>query len=175
MISEITVRPKSKNKYAHLICAAFLAVAVGVTVIYLTVQRYRGVIGLGAIAMLAAAIYMYTKYIGAEYCYDVSVVSGTPMFLVRQKVGRRSTLLLDIHISGIREVRPESREERRAHKTPEGTRRYTFTPTVCPKETYRIIYSRHGDLVEIVIECTAEFAELLMSYAEEARASLDEE
>ena len=175
MISEITVRPKAKNKYAQVICILFLLLAAAVTVLYATAYVYRGVIGLGAVAMLAAAIYIYTKYIGSEYCYDVSIVSGTPMLLVRQRTGNRSTLLLDIRLSSIREVRRETRAERRAHKPAEGTRRYAFTPTVCPDEVYRIVSSFGGEYYEIVIECESEFADLLMRYAEEARASLDEE
>ena len=175
MISEITVRPKAKNKRAYIIALAFLLLAVAVTVIYTTVDRYRGVIGLGALSMLAAAIYIYTKYIASEYSYDIVISEGVPLFLVRQTVGRRSTLLLDIHLASICEVRRESREERRAHKSPAEARRYAFTPTVCPDEVYRIVSVGRGERCEIIIECTQDFADLLLRYAEEARAVLDEE
>ena len=175
MISEISVRPKPKNKKAYVIALAFLLLAVLVTVIYTVVDTYRGMVGLGALAMLAAAIYIYTKYIGCEYSYDVVISEGTPLFLVRQTVGKRSTLLLNIRLSSIRDVRRESREERRAHRPDAGSARYVFTPTVSPDEVYRIISASRGDRCEIVIECTREFADLLMRYAEEARAAIDEE
>ena len=175
MISEITVRPKPKNKKAHAIALAFILLAALVTVIYAVVDVYRGVVGLGAIAMLAAAIYIYTKYIGCEYSYDVVISEGTPLFLVRQTVGRRSTLLLNVHLSSIIEVRRESREQRRAYKPSEDSQRYVFTPTVCPDEVYRIITAGRDGRCEIIIECNQDFADLLMRYAEEARAALDEE
>ena len=174
MINEITVRPRAKNKKAHIICLVFLLLAVAVTVIYTTVERYRGVIGLGALAMLAAAIYVYTKYLGAYYSYDVVLSDGTPLFLVRQTTGKRSTLLLNIPISAIREVRRESREERRAHKVSDGTQLYVFTPTVLPEEVYRITAAGQGERYEIIIECNQDFADLLVRYGEEARATLDE-
>ena len=175
MINEITVRPKAKNKKAHVICLLFLLLAAAVTVVYLMVDTYRGAVGLGAAAMIAAAIYVYTKYIGNEYSYDVVVSNGTPLFLVRQTVGRRSTLLLNIHLSSIREVRRESRDERRMHKAEADVRRYVFTPTVFPSEVYRIISAGIGERCEIIIECTEDFASLLMRYAEEARAAVEEE
>ena len=176
MISEFSVKPKAKNKLAHFIFWGFVAVALGILAVYAFMDSYRGFVGLGAILMFAGAVYIFSKYIGIEYVYEISFSQdGVPLFLVRQNVGKRTSLMCNITLSSIRAVKHESREERRKYVSLKGTERYIFTPTVMPPEVYRIISAEEGKRIEIVIECSEDFAALLLSYSAEARTLYPED
>ena len=131
-------------------------------------ERYRGIIGLFGVVLLTAALYVFIKYVSCEYYYDVVLTDNEPLFVVRQKIGKRSTVMSRITLSSIIEVVPQTALQKRSHKTPAGYLRYFFIPTMMPELTIRITSVTRYEKSEIVIEASKEFAELLSEYSKEA-------
>ncbi len=170
MITEFTLRPKASNRRALYLAIAFLVGAAAFMVLYFALPVYKGVVGVVAIALLAAAILVYTKYISPSFYYDITVVDGLPLFVVRQLIGKRYTTLCRIELRTIIKIEKQEKTERRAHQTPVGYVRYSYAPTLMPEVTYLITSVSRYEKAEITIEANDEFASLLSRYAEEARA-----
>ena len=179
MITEFSAKVKNANNNARVAFFALLAAGASTVVTYMSIPVYKGLVGLVAVALLTAAVLIYTRYMAPTYYYDITHDSeNTPIFVVRQVVGRRETTLARIDLADINSATVESREERRSHKTPVGTRKYFYTPTLGPAVTCRISSRSRYESSEIVIEAGADFANMLTAYAREAkslRASLDDE
>ena len=135
-------------------------------------------VGLGAIIFLTAGIMIYTRYIAVRYYYDITFDSESQAVLsVRQITGKRQTTLCCIYLTSISSIIRETKEERRAHKTPFGMRKYNYTPTLIPSVTYRIDSKSRLESCEIRLEISDEIAAKLREYVEEAKelAKLNEE
>ena len=178
MISELSVSPRPANKSANITFGALLFSAAIATVLYLTAERFRGVIGLLTIAFITAAVLVYTRYIAVKYYYDVTFdTSSQAVFTVRQLIGKRVSTLCCIRLSSITGLAYEKREDRKGHKIPYGVRKYNYTPTLIPEDTIRIYSVTRTEKAEIVIEGSYELLTRLNEYAREAReiAALNEE
>ena len=170
MITEISSKIKSSNKNAIIAFWSLSAFAVAVFAVYFIVDRYKGILGLLGIVLITMAVLIYTKYVGAEYYYDVTHDSdGYAVFVVRQIVGKRQSTLCRIGLSEITKVERESAEERRAHNTPVGCRKYVYTPTLFPAETYRIYMRNHYERAELIVEIPESWADMLRRFAATAR------
>lgn len=170
MISELSVSPRPANRSASITFGALLFSAAISTVLYLTAERFRGVIGLLTVAFITAAVLVYTRYISVKYYYDVTFDSSSrAVFTVRQVIGKRISTLCCIHLFSISRVEYESREERRAHKIPYGVRKYNYTPTLIPEDTIRIYSETRTERSEIVIEGSYELLLKLRELSLEAR------
>ena len=178
MIREFSTHPKPANNNAKIaFLVAILISAVGF-VTYFVVDRYKGIIGTVALMVLTTAILFYTKYISPEFYYDITTdAEGTPMFVVRQVIGKRHSTLCRIDLADISSVVKQSAAEKKAHKCVQGYISYVYTPTLMPPTTYLITVSSRYEKAEIRIEGTDEFADLLREYSLEARKmrALDEE
>ena len=171
MMKEITVRPKPQNSNAKIAFLITLFISFAVFGVYLAIDRFRGVVGMFALLSLVTAILFYTKYISPVFCYDLTFDSeDNPIFIVRQITGKRQSTLCRIDIADIKSIKKEKRAEMRAHKTPAGYRKYVYAPTLFPPEVYRITVIGRYEKSEILIECTEEFAQYLLSCASEAWA-----
>ena len=176
MIREHSVHVRSKNNNAKITFGVLLILAGALILTSMIVELYRGVISLAGIVFLTAAVLVHTKYIGAEYYYDVTFdSSGYPLLVVRQTVGKRHSTLCRIGLSEINSVDRETASERRAHKTPYGVRKYVYVPTMGTDVTYRLITKSRYEEAEIILEISDEFAELLSSYAKEAKTMVIED
>ncbi len=170
MIREFSSRVKPTNRKASFF--AFLALtlfAVSVAV-YLSLDKYRGIVGLFALAFIAVTVLLYTKYVIAEYFYEITFDSfGSAVFVVRQRVGKKDTTLCRLDLHNIVRIEKQSREERAKHNTPYGYVKYVYVPTFLPTDTHLIVAASRYEKAEITIECPDEFAAVLSSYAEEAK------
>ncbi len=171
MINEFSVNPKPQNKSAKVACLACLTVFAAAVIFYMTLPHCKGVIGLAAIIFLTVGIMIYTRYIAVKYYYDITFDSESHAVLsVRQITGKRQTTLCCIYLSSIESIARETKEERRAHKTPFGMRKYNYTPTLIPDTTYLIVSKSRLENCEIRLEITDELAEKLREYVAEAKA-----
>lgn len=176
MINEFTLHPKPTNINAKIAFLVSLSVFAFLTVTYMVMDLYKGVIGLGAMVFLTVAIMFYTRYISAEYYYEVLFANGVPMFIVKQRVGKRVTTLSSVALSDIREVLVQNSQQRRQHKCEVGYRKYFYSPTLSPETTLLLKVSSRYEKSEIRIEGTPELAKTLEEYANEARLlSADDE
>ena len=125
---------------------------------------------MAAFLVLITALLIYTKYISPSFCYDVAYdTEQAPIFVVRQIIGKRITTLCRIDLADITEVKYESREEMRAHKTPKDFKKYVYAPTMLPPDICRVTVISRYEKAEILIEIPNDLIDLLRSYAQEAR------
>jgi hypothetical protein len=130
------------------------------------------VVGLVGLIAIVIATWVYTKYVAVEYGYDVTFdPQGTPVFVVRQLIGKRQSTFSCVYLADIVSVDMETREQRRAKKAQNGVRRYVYLPTVFAPSSCRITVRSRYEHAEIVIEVTEEFAALLREYVSIAKAT----
>ena len=176
MISEFSVKPKAQNKNAYYLMYAFLLGALVTVVIYFLMTNFKGLVGLLTVAFITAAVFIYTKYIAAQYIYDITFNSSADaVFVVRQKTGKKDTTLACIYLSGIISVQILDKAERNSHTTPYGVCKYVYTPSISPDTVCLITYHSRYEKSEIYIEANREFASLLETYAKEAREAEEKE
>ena len=175
MISEISVSPRASNNKARHLFFALLISAVAVSALYIAIPLYKGLVGVLAIILLTAAIFIYNKYMATRWHYEVMISdSGTPLFIVSATQGRRRTAMCRIALATIQSIEPETRAERRARKTAQGVMKYNYLPTLDPEKTYLISSSSRYERAEIRLEASEEFVNLLLTYADEARLTESE-
>lgn len=169
MITEFTLKPKAQNKKSVYMFIAFMLGAAATVILYMNLEVYRGMVGLLAMMFIIAAIFMYTRYMAAQYFYDVTLLGGEPLFVIRHKLGKRETTMCRVALRDIVSVERQDKEKRRTHKTPADYTRYFYSPTLDPEITYLIIARSRYEKAEITVEANDEFAETLLRYAELAR------
>lgn len=170
MIREFSVKAKPSNNNARLAFSVSCALGLGLVLLSLVIPLYRGIVSLVGMLLLVVAITLYTKYVSPVFYYDVTFDSeGTPLFVVRQLIGKRETTLCRIGLNEMVKIERESSKERGAHKTPYGFRTYAYLPTLMPEVCYRITSMSRYEKSEILIEVSEEYASLLRSYSAEAR------
>ncbi len=170
MIKDFYAHVKPSNNNAKNLFVGLLGAAAMIMVTYFLVDSYKGIIGLFAVGAITAAVLVYTKYIGVEYYYDITFDSaGAPVFVVRQLIGKRQSTLCRVDLFNITKVEKLSKEERAKHKTAPGYKKYVYLPTLSPESALLVTLRSANESAEIFIEAPAEFGELLLSYAREAR------
>ena len=173
MINEFTIRPKPTNQNAKIAFLSCISIFAFLIITYRVSELYKGVIGLFAIIFLTVAILFYTKYISAYYTYEVTHTSDdVPMFVVRQRIGKRISTLSAVRLRDISNVVYQTAEEKRAYTTEPGFLKYNHLPTLMPKGTILITVRTRYEKSEIRIEGTVELAEILKEYAGVAKAML---
>ena len=171
MIKDISVHVKPKNKNGMIAFLSSLTIGAFLFVYSSTLEMYRGVFGLVALAFMVYALYAFTKYVCREYCYDITG-EDEPMLVVRQLVGKRSTAMCRVLLSDISEVKFENKEQRAIHKTERDFMKYSYTVTMGVSDTVRLTVKNRYEKCEIVLEGTAELANMLGALASEARAQI---
>ena len=170
MIREFSVKTKPTNNKARLVFVFGMSLAFLFLAISTLIKSYQGLVSIVGVAFLTVAITVYTKYVASVYYYDITFDSeGTPLFVVRQQTGKRYTTLCRISLREISGVEKQDAKQRRAHKTPAGINKYSYLPTLGPALVYRITTIGKYERAEILIESSEGFAELLSSYATEAK------
>ncbi len=167
---EFSVKAKPANRKAHTLSAACLIIAAILFATRFIIDKYVGIVDMGTLAFITASVFLYTKYISGVYYYDTVITEeGEGLFIVRKLVGKRSTTLCRISYSEILSIKKETRAELKTHKTPRGTAKYLYTPTLFPENVYRIQTRSAYERAEVVIECSDELADLISEWAREAR------
>ena len=180
MIREFSVKLKPSNSKARYIFIGCMVSAFALVSASNLISKYRGLVCLAGVLALVAALTVYTKYMVVDYYYDLMIDSaGIPLFVARSRVksanGGRETTLCRIELADIRKIEAESREERKAHKTPQGYLKYSYLPTISPDKSYRLTVISRYERSEILIEINDEFAQLLSNYVKEAKELCDRE
>ncbi len=171
MIKELSVRAKPQNRKAHTISAACLLVAAVLFATRFVIDRYQGILDLFMIGFITASVFLYTKYVAPVYYYETMISEdGEPLFIVKRVTGKRPVTLSRISFAEILSVKPETKSEFKNHKTPRGTVKYLYTPSLFPEKVYRIEMRSAYERAEMVIEISDEFASLISEWARDARS-----
>lgn len=170
MIREFSVHAKSSNGKARALFIASMVGSFALISASMLSPLYKGIISLFGVVLLVAAITIYTKYLAAEYFYEVMIDSDSrPLLIVRQRVGKKQSTICRIGLYEVVKIDKESKKERREHKTPQDYKKYFYLPTIDPEIVYRLTAISRYEHAEIVIEISDELASLLSSYIKEAR------
>jgi len=174
MISEFSVHTKPTNNKAKISFFVFLALTVFSAAAYFLMRflevEKSGLVGFIPLFSIVVTVFFYNKYLSAKIYYDLTKDSeGTALFVVRQVIGKRASALCRIALYEITKIEKEGPAERKAHKTPVGTRKYAYLPTFLPETTFRISSKNRYESSEIIIECSDEFAAMLLDYSKEAK------
>ena len=179
MITEQSLKLKPTNCKAKVTFWTLLGLS-GVSVVFYLVMTTlslpkKGLVGLLAIGLITAATLVYTKYLSPVYYYDITHDSdSTPVFVVRQIIGKRQSTLCRISLADVTDIKTESREQRRAHKTPYSHKKYVYIPTLIPERVIRLTVSSYSEKAEILIEAPDAYARMLEEYAALARVYREE-
>ena len=171
MIKDFSAHPKPQNNNSKKVMWVFYALGAVAAVVSVMLETHRGVAGLAALALISSGILMFTKYVSVAFYYDV-IAEGleTPMFVVRQRVGKRDVTLCRIDLADIVSITRESAAERKAHVKEQGVAYYVYGPTLNPPVSYRMRVVNARERAELILEGTDELFARITDLAAEARA-----
>lgn len=171
MIKDFSVHPKPQNNNSKKVMWIFYALGAVAAVLSVMLESYRGVAGLVALAFISSGILMFTKYVSVAFYYDIIAEDvDTPMFIVRQRVGKRDVTLCRVDLADIVSVKRETAKERKAHVREQGTAYYVYAPTLNPPVSFRMRVNNAREHAELILEGSDEFFEMITALAAEARA-----
>ncbi len=173
---EVSLHVKPTNKLAnYIVYASLISAALSIGVCFF-IERYQGIFGIIAMGFLTAAIFFYTKYLSAEYTYELMTDSlGMPLFIVRSRTGRRESTLARLDLYAIRNLERLSRDELKGRKSDTGVAKYTYAPTFHPDEVVLLTVRSRYERSDVIIEVPREFEALLEDSIEKARQMYKEE
>ena len=176
MIKDFSAHPKPQNNNSKKVMWLFFILGAVAAVISVAISSWRGVVGLAALALISTGILMYTKYVSVAFYYDILAEDmDTPIFVVRQRVGKRDVTLCRVELADIVSVKRESAAERKAHEREAGTSYYVYAPTLNPPVSYRMRVVNPRERADLILEGTDEFFEKIIELANEARALRQED
>ena len=168
MHNEFSMTAKPKSKLAHKVLLGLIGSSVIFVAAAELTPKLSGIIWTVAFVFIVATLYVYNRYVGAEFCYSVENV-GTPSLIVTQRVGKTVKTLARLDISSIKEIRRMTREEHRTYKCDRVVNRYSYFPTMCPDEIYLVTIRSTYENADLFIEIDENFASALRArVAEEA-------
>jgi hypothetical protein len=113
--NEFSYVSKPRNKAAKYVLMGLAGSALIFVVLANLTPKYSGLVWMVAFAFIVASIYVYNRYVGAEFCYSVESVDVLS-FIVTQRVGKTVRTMARLDVSAIIEVRAMTGEEYRKYK-----------------------------------------------------------
>lgn len=166
MLNEMTCYAKSKNKASSYVLLGLGGTALLFVLAAMITPKYSGLVWLVAFAFIVASIYVYTRYVGAEYCYGIVEGVGRPSFTVGMKVGNTSKTVARLDLDAITEVKKLSGKEYRDYKCEKGVMKYPYFPTMFPSWVYLVSVRSEYESADVFIEADEGFIEALSSCAQ---------
>ena len=163
-MKELFYTARSGNNIAKNVLFGLLGTAAIFVVAAYVSPILTGIIWMVALGFITAAIYVYNRYVAAEYCYGITNDGGIPSFTVSMKVGKTSRVMARIDLSSITEVKKMSREEYRAYKPEKGIIRFPYFPTMFAETVYVVASRSEHESADIVVECDESFATALENF-----------
>ena len=171
MIKAFSIRPKPQNNNAKITFAVLLSVSAVCFAVSYFMELYKGIVSTVGLFVLVTAVLIYTKFISPAFYYDICFDSEqTPIFVVRQLIGKRFTTLCRVDLADIKKIEGEDREGMKSHATPSGYKKYVYAPTLRPSFVYRLTVINKYEKAEIILELSEDHASLLSEYSKEAKA-----
>ena len=195
MISPFRINPKPENNKAKVAVAILGTLGGVIFLVSMQIARYQGVVALAAMMLIVAALTISVKYILSEFTYEITESDGEWLFVVGQQSGKRYTTLCRVGLASVRSIEKKKRgekeddglyfaDQRLANATLRSSlyrkeyQRYSYLPTLMPDSYYVMTVENRHEKAKIALQLTDGMADLLRTYAEEARLlapDLDEE
>jgi hypothetical protein len=167
VISEFKIIPKPENNRAKAFVAVFGSFGGLIFIISTFIEKYRGVVALVAMGLLIVAITISVKYILSEFVYELTPADGEWLFVVGQRSGKRYTTLCRVSLASVISIEKVERKDMK--RIDASYTRYTYVPTMMPDSVYVMTVSNRYERAKVSLQLTDSMAELLRSYAAEAR------
>ena len=155
------------NVAKYVLCGLGGSSLIFVAAAYMT-PVLTGIVWMVAFIFIVASLYVYNRYVGAEFCYSIENV-GVPSLIVTQRVGKTIKTMARLDVDSLAELRLLSGEEYRKYKCQKGVVKYSYFPTMRPSEVYLVsMRSRYED-ADVFIEIDERFASILRQLMAEKR------
>lgn len=166
MLNEMTSYAKSKNNASRYVLLGLGGTSLLLVLAAMLTPKYSGLVWLVAFIFVVASVYVYTRYVGAEYCYGIVEGVGKPAFTVGMRVGNTSRTVARLDLDSITEVRLLTGKEYRAYKCEKGVMKYPYFPTMYPSTLYLVSVRSDYENADVFIEADESFIEALSSYSQ---------
>ena len=167
MIREFSIKAKPTNGKARKLTATLFILCAILTVVYLAIPTYKGIVGFFILVLITAAVFLYNKYIASVYYYDLTFDhTGECVFVVRQTVGKKVSTLARLSLSDVTDVSVIDSAAYKKLRTPLGYRKYVYLPTVSPATVCVMTVISPYESATVAIELSQEMANLLKEYTE---------
>ena len=168
MLKEFSYVAKATNNVARQVLIGLAGSSVIFAVASYITPKFSGLVWMVAFVFIVSSIYVYTRYVGSAYLYEVTDVS-TPSFVVSLTVGKTTKTIARIDIDSITEVRRLSGKEYRKYKCEKGTVKYSYFPTMMPSTLYLISMRSSYENADIFIEADESFSNMLSALADDRK------
>ena len=174
MYNDASYIAKPRNNTARSVLIGLACSAVIFVIAANITPKYSGIIWFVAFAFIVASLYVYNKYVGAVYLYEVAVY-GVPTLVISLTVGKTVKTMARIDIDSITEIKHLSDAELRAYKPQKGTVKYTYYPTMLPSDVYLIAMRSQYENADIIIEADEQFISVIRRMLDNNQQSFGEE
>ena len=169
-IIPFTYNIKADKRRAYPLFFTVLFISGILVVLSVTAPSYRGLISLGAVVGLTAAVMIYQRYITSDYGYVVTDGGEDgAVFLVTKRVGKRISTMVYLPLYAVTSIQKFTNTELKQRKSAKVTKRYNFAPTFGADVVYMISARTPNGEFEIILECIDEVAARLSEYAQYAK------
>jgi hypothetical protein len=173
MYNEISYTAKPAGNVGKYVLMGLSGSALIFVVAANITPKFSGLVWMVAFAFVVASIYVYNRYVGAEFTYSVTD-GGVPSFVVEQRVGKTVKTMARLDLCSITEVRAMSGKEYRKYKSEKGTLKYSYFPTMFPERLYLVTMRSRYENADVFIEADERFISYLRGMAERKPESYDE-
>ena len=185
MISPFRINPKPENNKAKVAVAILGTLGGVIFLVSMQIARYQGLVALAAMMLIVAALTISVKYILSEFTYEITESDGEWLFVVGQQSGKRYTTLCRVGLASVVSIEKKKRGEKddglyfadqrlanaflRSNLIHKEHQRYFYLPTMMPDSYYVMTVENRHEKAKIALQLTDGMADLLRTYAEEAR------
>ena len=161
MIKERIYTAVPKTKAAKSVFLGLLGTSLIFVLAANFTPKYSGLIWVVALGFVTATIYVYNRYVGAEYRYEISDCGGRPSFIISMRIGKTVRTMARVDLYAITEVKKLNRAEYRAYKCEKGILKYPYFPTMFSDEVYLVSVRSELEKADLFIEADEEFISVL--------------
>ena len=165
-IVPFSYRRLAEKKRAMPLFFTLITISFALVAVSMFITKYSGVVSLGAIGTLTAAMLVYIRYIISDYTYSVREGELNQAYLIFTKiVGKRQSMMGCIPLYAIKSIEKLTKSELKKQKVEPVTHKYNFAPTFSPDIVYVIKAETRTAKYHVVIEGTEELRARLLEYA----------
>lgn len=170
-IIEFTYRPVTQKKRAYPLFFTLLIISGALVVLSVQLSVAKGLVSLGAVIGLTAAMFVFIRYILVEYAYSVTRgADDEAVFVVTRTTGKRISTMCCVRMAELVSVEMLDKEKKKQHTPDPKALKYNFAPSMSPETVYLIKTASRTARCEIIIEGTNELAARLLEYSSYAKA-----
>lgn len=159
--------PRPANGRAKIAVLALALAALALYIVSVAISAYKGVLMMGALLVVTAAIFLAYRYLFSTYTYRIFYTEdGVGYFLVEQGQGKRLSLVAQIPLHTVVSLAAYQKSA-----VPQG-KFFAFCATLSGGE-YQILHSREGGQNTVIkLEMSEDFFALLSEKTNEARTGV---